>query len=192
MRFEKLKLNELFPIIFAILFFASPTPAQTQPSKLQLFGGYSYANSSQGGLQEHRNSNGWGVDLSGSLYKHLGFTADIAGQYGRAYSGQTAFRAHDFLLGGSLNWSAGKLDGFVHVLAGVAHVNAYDLPYKYFYLHYPAETRFAMAFGGGLDIAVCKHVAIRAAKFDYIPARTRPYWTQNIRVQTGIVWRFGP
>ena len=84
------------------------------------------------------------------------------------------------------------MTGFVHVLAGAAHVNEYDLPYKGYYIHYPGDTRFAMAFGGGLDIAVSKHVAIRAPKFDYIPVRTRPNWTHNMRVQTGIVWRFGP
>ena len=108
MHFDASQVKELFPIILAILFFASTTSAQDQPSKLELFDGYSYtySNSSPGGIQSHWNANGWGVDLSGSLYRHLGITADIAGQYGSAYSGQIAFKAHDFLFGGRLNRSA--------------------------------------------------------------------------------------
>lgn len=59
------------------------------------------------------------------------------------------------------------------------------------FLFQPADTRFAMGFGGGVDITVSKSVAIRAPKFDYIAVRTRPYWTHNFPVQSGIVFRFG-
>ncbi len=171
---------------------ASPAQAQGQPPKAEIFGGYSYSSATHGGVRERENINGWGVDLSGNFGKHLGITADIGGQYGKAYSGQIAFRMYEFLFGPRLSWRTRTLTGFAHVLAGAAHTNAYDLPYKYFFLPYPSDTRFAMGFGGGVDITVSKRIAIRAPQFDYIPVRNRPYWTHNFRVQSGIVLRIGP
>jgi len=189
-RLERSFTEGLLSIITLCLWAAMPTHAQDKLPEGELFGGYSFSSSIQN-YSETVSTNGWGVDLFGRLYKHLGIVADLRGQYGRANYGSTDFAEHDFLFGGRLGWGEGKLYGFVDGLAGIAHYNAYDLPYKTFYLHYPADTSFAMAFGGGLDVKVGKKVAIRVAKVDFMPVRTRPYWTRSIRVQTGIVLRFG-
>jgi opacity protein-like surface antigen len=62
---------------------------------------------------------------------------------------------------------------------------------------------FAMAFGGGLDIGVSKHFAIRAAQVDYLQTRFSPTDAlttglsssvndrqNSLRYQAGIVFRF--
>ncbi len=193
MPFMRLKTSfskELLPIIAQILCVALPAHSQDKLPEGEIFGGYSFSSS----IQNHPETvltNGWGVDFVGRLYKRLGIVAALGGQYGHANFGTTAFVEHDFLFGGRLGWGDGKLNAFVDGLAGIAHYNAYDLPYKTFYLHYPADTSFAMAFGGGVDVKVGRKVAIRVVKLDFMPVRTRPYWTRNIRVQSGIVLRFG-
>ena len=55
---------------------------------------------------------------------------------------------------------------------------------------------FAMAFGGGLDIAINKHVAIRPAELDYVLTRFTNIWTNsnnqnNFRYLGGVVFTFG-
>ncbi len=41
------------------------------------------------------------------------------------------------------------------------------------------------------NINTNRRVAIRVAQLDYIPVRTRPAWTHDIRVMTGVVFRLG-
>jgi opacity protein-like surface antigen len=62
-----------------------------------------------------------------------------------------------------------------------------------------SNTEFTMAIGGGLDINVAKHVAIRAAQLDYMPIHTdintrltggTSSWLHNLRYQAGIVFKF--
>ena len=55
---------------------------------------------------------------------------------------------------------------------------------------------FSMAFGGGLDIAVNKHVALRPVELDYLLTRFTNIWTNtnnqnNFRYLGGIVFTFG-
>jgi outer membrane protein OmpA-like peptidoglycan-associated protein len=63
----------------------------------------------------------------------------------------------------------------------------------------PSETVFAMALGGGLDVKVRDHLALRLVQAEYLMTRFRDPSTiageraarHNIRLSTGIVFRFG-
>jgi hypothetical protein len=48
-----------------------------------------------------------------------------------------------------------------------------------------------MAFGGGADITLSKHVSLRAAQFDYLYTHFGGEGQNNFRIQSGIVYRFG-
>ena len=54
-----------------------------------------------------------------------------------------------------------------------------------------SENAFAMAFGGGADITLSKHVSLRAAQFDYFYTHFGGESQNNFRIQTGVVYRFG-
>jgi len=59
-----------------------------------------------------------------------------------------------------------------------------------------AQHPFAMAFGGGVDIAINKHFAIRAAECDWLLTRFTNIWTNtnnqnNFRFLMGGVFTFG-
>ena len=61
----------------------------------------------------------------------------------------------------------------------------------------PAENKFAMALGGGLDVRVRRHLAIRAIQAEYLMTKfsdinSGSSGTQNdMRLSTGLVFRFG-
>jgi peptidoglycan-associated lipoprotein len=59
----------------------------------------------------------------------------------------------------------------------------------------PTQHPFTMALGGGLDIGISKHIAIRPAEFDYVLSRyTNPLTStnnqNNFRYVGGVVFTF--
>jgi opacity protein-like surface antigen len=51
-----------------------------------------------------------------------------------------------------------------------------------------SDSAFAMGFGGGLDVNVNDHFAVRAVQFDWIPIQNAGAWdTNTIRFGFGIV-----
>jgi opacity protein-like surface antigen len=54
-----------------------------------------------------------------------------------------------------------------------------------------SDSALAMAFGGGADVTLSKHVSLRAAQFDYLYTHFGGEGQNNFRIQSGIVYRFG-
>ncbi len=187
-------------LVFAVIAMLPFTAlAQDQSSnRFRLFAGYSYSRAEVDFLGNRVSSNdsGWGLSLSGRVTKHLGITADSAGHYGYSSFPGADYRIHELLFGPEITLERYRVVGFAHVLPGVVHVSSSDIP------HAPvagfpvaplpgvSQTAFALGLGGGIDVAWFGHMAIRAAQIDYIPFRTRPRWTHDIRIQSGIVIRF--
>jgi opacity protein-like surface antigen len=53
------------------------------------------------------------------------------------------------------------------------------------------HTAFAMALGGGVDIPLSSHFVVRAAQADYLYSNHGDFGQNNLRVSTGVVFRFG-
>lgn len=49
----------------------------------------------------------------------------------------------------------------------------------------------AVALGGGVEMSIRHHIAIRVIDADYISSKTFSNSQSNIRVSTGVVYRFG-
>ncbi len=54
-----------------------------------------------------------------------------------------------------------------------------------------SASAFAMSFGGGVDIRLNDHFAIRPFEFKYTPTHFGGEWQNNFGVSTGLVFRFG-
>ena len=54
-----------------------------------------------------------------------------------------------------------------------------------------SSSAFAIAAGGGADVTLSKHVSLRAIQFDYLYTHFGGASQNNLRLQSGIVWRFG-
>jgi hypothetical protein len=188
-----------------------------------LFGGYSLLHSSNdlgstsiGGSNFNLGGSlgGWEAQGTFNLTRHFGLTADfsgnskqLAGFSALGFSAGTQQHMYDFLFGPTVTGYFGKSSVFGHALFGAAHsslgagitvpiLGGISAPLD-------SANAFAMAFGGGLDIGLTRHFAIRAAQVDFIRTNfnsldalssglaTSTSNNQNsFRYSGGVVWRF--
>src|SRR2546427_1052253 len=112
--------------------------------------------------------------------RHFGITADINGNYRTLASFSllpgvsiTANQSvYNFLFGPTATTSFGRTSVFGHALFGQALSNlggGISLPIiGGISSGVTSATAFAMAFGGGVDIGLSRHFAIRVAQVDYL------------------------
>jgi hypothetical protein len=159
---------------------------QTQPvamwshyeaPRVGLFGGYSYLRN--GG----NSSTGWDGQATFNFNRYLGITADL-GSDSRTLASFSPLpfltasandRFRTLLLGPTVTAHLGRSAVFAHALFGVARASlgaGISVPIAGgLSTDLTNATAFAMAFGGGVDIGVTRHFAIRAAQVDYIRTR---------------------
>jgi len=187
-----------------------------------LFGGYSLLHSSNDlGSPSIGNSNfnlggslgGWEAQGTYNFTRHFGVTADfsgnskqLAGFSALGFSAGTQEHMYDMLFGPTVTGYFGKSSVFGHALFGVALsslnagvsapiVGGFSAPLD-------SSNAFAMAFGGGLDIGLSRHFAIRAAQVDFIRTNFNTLDSltglttgtstnqNNFRYSGGVIWRF--
>jgi hypothetical protein len=196
--------------IFVFLITVSGSAQDSAPPANSVFFGYS-RRSVEGGQQSPavEIANGWGLSFDHMFNPHIGLTAEFAGQYGRAlgplgclYVSRTGcyelhdFASHQFLFGPRFAMTGGRMTAFAHPMVGFSRLSG-GAP----------QTNFIMGFGGGLDIAITRRIAIRAFQADYVPERVGHipydvppasrngflpgYWRHNLLLQSGVVFRFG-
>jgi opacity protein-like surface antigen len=171
--------------------------------------GSSFGSSSFGG-----NLNGWEAQGTFNFTPHFGVTADFSGNSKQlvgfselGFSAGTRQHTYNFLFGPTATAYFGKTSVFGHALfgealtgmsagVGIPIVGGFSVPLS-------SANAFAMAFGGGVDLGLSKHFAIRAAQLDYIRTNfnstdaltlglsTNLNNQQNsFRYSGGIIWRF--
>jgi hypothetical protein len=187
-----------------------------------LFGGYSLLHSSNdlgstsiGGSNFNLGGSlgGWEAQGTFNLTRHFGLTADfsgnskqLAGFSALGFSAGTQQHMYDFLFGPTVTGYFGKSSVFGHALFGAAHsglsagisvpiLGGISAPLD-------SSNAFAMAFGGGIDIGLSRHFAIRAAQVDFIRTNFNTLDSltgltsgtssnqNNFRYSGGVIWRF--
>jgi opacity protein-like surface antigen len=139
-----------------------------------VFGGYSYLRNNSNGF------NGWNGQATFNFNRFLGVTADFTGDYRTLASsslipGVTASanqHLYTYMFGPTVTGNFGRSAVFAHALFGQAHSSlgaGVSLPIiGGISTGVTSASAFAMAFGGGIDIGISKHWAIRAAQVDYL------------------------
>ncbi len=157
--------------------------AQQSASKFDVFGGYSYFNGSTSGVTSRYSLNGWNGQATYNFTPWLGATADFGGYYGSPFS----LSAHDtsFLFGPTVSLRTAHFTPYVHALFGVDNAKVSLLGGSV------SDTGFAMAVGGGLDIPVKGRLSVRAAQVDWLRETHFSAAQNNLRISTGLVFRFG-
>ena len=187
-----------------------------------LFGGYSLLHSSNDlGSTSIGSSNfnlggslgGWEAQGTYNFTRHFGVTADfsgnskqLAGFSALGFSAGTREHMYDMLFGPTVTGYFGKSSVFGHALFGVALsslnagvtapiVGGFSAPLD-------SSNAFAMAFGGGIDVGLSRHFAIRAAQVDFIRTNFNTLNSltglttgtstnqNNFRYSGGVIWRF--
>jgi opacity protein-like surface antigen len=178
--------------------------AQETP-KVEVFGGYSLArfDDSQGVTGKQIINNGWTGAVSFNFSKNLGAVADFAGYYGThrtpSFTALTcpgcpitfpgipaSTHIHTFMFGPQVSARLNSVTPFAHALFGAAHYHGE--------LGTPplsaSDSAFALALGGGLDTRLSKLIAWRV-QGDYLRTSLLQTHENNLRLATGVVFRFG-
>ena len=182
--------------------------AQVESPKATIFGGYSYLRNNSNGF------NGWTGQGTYNFTRNFGLTADFAGNYRTldsatilGFGASTNQHMYTYMFGPTATAYFGKSSIFAHALFGQAHSSlgaGVSIPIiGGISTGVRSANGFAMAFGGGVDIGVSKHFAIRAAQVDYLQTRFSPTDSlttglsssvndrqNSLRYQAGIVFRF--
>lgn len=179
-------------ILLALLLFAAPAVAQI-PTSGNAYFGYSYYNTNFSGVGR-ANLNGWEGSVEGKIFHGVGIVADFSGQYGSQnfISPSNACRIggpcpsgynihfFDGMFGPRFSASFGKFRPFAEFEFGFGHASINGAV---------SDTSFATAAGGGLDYRIIRPIAWRF-QGDYVSTHLFGLYQNNIRLSTGIVWRF--
>ena len=181
--------------------------AQDQPApKWELFGGYSFVYPGadvHGVLPEgilpvssrlEANPRGIGASLTYDFNRWFGLTGDISGHWG---SGETGLNSriddagfYNLSLGPKITFRGAHFSPFLEALVGDHRLEPdafHDID------------RLGFMIGGGLDVNVTRHFALRLLRADYLmssyrygPSTTTPTTDlRGVRLQTGVVLMWG-
>jgi opacity protein-like surface antigen len=157
-----------------LLLLAGPVVAQDFP-RAEVAGSYQFLRISQEDFGKMLH--GWGASVAGNFNRYFGIEAAFTGTYGDFYDidGEpddpdidVNARLHNytFLFGPRFAARGERVTGFAHVLLGgfrtsisaaASDPNASE-----------SMNGFAWALGGGFDINLVKHLAVRPAQVDYM------------------------
>ena len=156
------------------------------------FIGYSYLYAHAGSGIPHFNGNGGSTNIEYNFNRWFGLVGDFGGYHTSTIDHvDVDLKQFSYAFGPRLNYRFGDRDRatlFGQLLLGGIHATGSALGTS------GSDNAFAMAFGGGLDIGVAKHVAIRPAQFEYVLTTYdisgyRPQ--NNFRYSGGVVFRWG-
>ena len=160
-------------------------------SKVDLYGGYDYvrynASPRINGVppSESADANGMSGQFIYKPYRLLGFVAELSGYEVAPHGRDTTYQV-SYLFGPRINvLRRGKVTPFAHVLLG--RVWAADG------ITLGSVTAFGIAAGGGIDLRVSRHIAIRLGQAEYLLTKFADgnnNRQNNFRFGTGIVLRF--
>jgi outer membrane protein OmpA-like peptidoglycan-associated protein len=180
--------------------------------KVELFLGYSYLRAVPAPAAGNRLVwlNGGSASIALNLNRYLGIVGDVGAftnsqvRFTGAYSSTIDVDNQDvavltYLFGPRLSFRRHqRVTPFVQALFGGIHANQVTIANCTFSCTLlPSETTFAMTAGGGLDIKLRRHLALRLIQAEYLMTRFTDYTTgdtgtqNDMRLSSGIVFRFG-
>jgi len=165
----------------ALILFSIPMSAQDRPFGGLLPNGNVYLGYSYGHLTDEVNKQSYskGFDASAEVFPfsrlpHVGFVLDGSGYYRSGvtqYLGVGGFRLSNVY---------GKWRPFANVMAGVRHVDSEG------YIYNP----FVIDFGGGADYKLFFKNFSWRVQGDYLYSHHASARQNDLKVSTGLVWRF--
>ena len=195
-----------FLLLALAILFCAASLAQTNQTvsapKLEFFGGYSFLHQSDNGEFQ-----GWEASLSGNLNRWFALKGDFSGHYaeedfaavtlpGVTLPAETFHQSIHYFLGGpELSYRRPKWRIYAHALVGAAHghqsLTFHNPPPGFIVGNTGVEdTGLAFAIGGGGDWMFSRRVGWRVAQADYIRHRFDGDYHDNLRISSGLVFRF--
>jgi outer membrane protein OmpA-like peptidoglycan-associated protein/opacity protein-like surface antigen len=200
---------------------AAPLPATPVPPsgdtdsnitpKVELFLGYSHVRAAPMGNAGNRlvYLHGGSTSVAFNVNRYLGLVADFGGFHANEFgpnappTGGVVKASGDvvtYMFGPRLSFRH-KVTPFVQALFGGVYASPVTLPgcSGFGCTPLPSENALALAAGGGLDITLSRHVALRLFQAEYLMTRFADRSTSvgqtarqtDLRLSVGLVFRFG-
>src|SRR4051812_31604462 len=176
-------MRKLILASLGLLLMSAPGWAQeSMTPKAEVFGGFSLSSMGNSGVVPSTRTQfyGWQGAVNGNLTRNLGIVADMGGQY-KSIAG-VSVNNYQFLFGPQISMRKDKVTPFAHMLFGVNRTSALGL----------SSSNLGLGVGGGLDLNVSDHLAIRVPQVDWTPVRAGGVWNNDIiRLGFGLVFKVG-
>jgi hypothetical protein len=166
--------------------------------KIEVGLSYSFTRVNPGPELSSYNANGGYGDVEYNFNKVFGFVADVGANYVGADNGvQIGNTTFEYLFGPRFNWRRGRLNPYVQTLFGGERFSNGLNPTSATPLLMTSQNNFAAAFGGGVDITISNHFAVKPIQVEYLMTQISPaggavnYVQNNLRYSAGVVFLFG-
>jgi hypothetical protein len=172
--------SKAFPLLILLfgLALSNFSTAQEIP-RAQLFGGFSYTrfDSPTLGFANPSNLVGFNISPAFNLTYGFGVKAELTGQYG------SKLNVRDLTVGPQFLYPRGRMLFFAHALFGDSR--------SFVRLGTgEGDTARAIVLGGGVDLDISPRFAFRAVQVDYVRTTLFSTTQNNVRVSTGLVYRW--
>jgi Outer membrane protein beta-barrel domain len=191
-------MKKLFGFFALLLLVGGPAIAQENTPKIEIGGGYTFRSWGIPTVLQppsRLKMNGWNASASWNFNPWLALALAVDGtRNDQGINGTTDI--YSFLAGPQV-YPLGhhRLTPFVHGLVGEGYFKLHLPPEGSFPAFNYAEGRFAWEVGGGMDLSLSRHFAVRLGEFDYEQTRFRfeeaANNQNNFKYSAGIVIRFG-
>jgi hypothetical protein len=152
---------------------------------------YSYVRANSAGGGNSFNLQGGSASFTFYFHKYLGLVADVGGyDFGGQPAGLSA-QMYTFMFGPRVTLRKSfHFSPYAQTLFGGGRLNASTSSVQ------AGENAFVMSLGGGIDIGLTHHIAIRAVQGEYLMTRFAniagiSVTQNNFRISAGVVFRFG-
>jgi opacity protein-like surface antigen len=181
-------MRKVFLLFGLVLFAATCVKAQEGPN-FEVSGDYQYVRAYPGNGIPSQGCQGFSGNAAANVNRWLG----VVGDFGFCKvtglpTGTGAFvHSTNYLFGPRASFrNYGRVTPYVQFLLGGVHdsAGATGQPTA-------SSSAFAFTLGGGADVRLSPHVSLRAFQFEYLNTHFNSANQKNIRIQTGLVYRFG-
>jgi hypothetical protein len=194
---ENVSARRLMLLVGLLLLVSCPTPAQNL-SKAEIFGGYDYlsTHSTDGDKSSY---NGGSVDVAAYISDWMGLVGDFGRSTSNSYTDNTGTRnvansnITHYLFGPRFRFGTGRVTPFIEILVGGAQRSA--LVGSNGATLVGAQTSVGLSAGGGFDVKLAKHIAIRPIDIALLSTWFSPGGgvhnsQDDLNISTGIVLRW--
>jgi opacity protein-like surface antigen len=185
-------------ILTTLLFSGAVALAQetSETPKVEVGLNYSFTRVNPGSSFSSFNTNGGFGDVEYNVNRHFGLVADLGATYVGTTNGvnfsNTSF---EYLFGPRFNVRHGRFNPYIQTLFGGQRFSNGWNPGSADPRLGASQNNFAMAVGGGLNVAVSNHLSVRPFQLDYFLTEVSPnnanYVQNDLRYSAGVVFRFG-
>jgi opacity protein-like surface antigen len=159
---------------------------------------HSYMRVNPGGTLSSYNANGGHGYAEYNISKVLGLVAELgANHVGNVNGVQLSNTTFEYLFGPRFNWRHSRFTPYVQALVGGERCSNRFNPASSNPRLFTSQNNFAAALGGGLDIAVTNHIAVKPIQVEFLTmqlsnsAANLNYVQNNLRYSAGLVFRLG-